>query len=518
MQNFIDAPPGAAQEMPAMSRRGFLKGAIAGAAALALRPALSRAAQVGAEPAAGTATPTQLAVVRRTIEVNGRAASVYGIQQADGTAGIRLREGGMFDVVLRNEQSEPAIVHWHGLTPPWPSDGVPDAPLPPIAKGDSRNFNFPVGNAGTFWMHAHSLQEQQLLAAPLIVADADEGKRDEQEIVVLLHDFSFKSPEELLAELTHGQSAAGGHGMHSSGRGDSGAMMTGDRDMSGMDMSGGHGSMGTMPMGAAAMAMDLNDIDYDAYLANDRTLDDPEVVPVERGGRLRVRVINAATATAFTVDFGRLVGTLIAVDGQPVQPIHGKRFPLSMAQRIDVRLQLPAESGAFPIFALREGERERTGIVLQTKGAPIAKLATVGATAGPVLDLGLESRLRALAPLTPRQADKTFEMTLAGDMATYRWRLETQPHLAVNRGDRVEVVLRNASMMAHPMHLHGHHFQVVAIDGHRFAGAVRDTILVPPGRSVTVSVDANNVGQWAFHCHHLYHMASGMMATFAYNA
>ena len=82
----------------------------------------------------------------------------------------------------------------------------------------------------------------------------------------------------------------------------------------------------------------------------------------------------------------------------------------------------------------------------------------------------------------------------------------------------MEVVLRNASMMAHPMHLHGHHFQVVAIDGHRFAGAVRDTILVPPGRSVTVSVDANNVGQWAFHCHHLYHMASGMMATFAYNA
>jgi FtsP/CotA-like multicopper oxidase with cupredoxin domain len=82
----------------------------------------------------------------------------------------------------------------------------------------------------------------------------------------------------------------------------------------------------------------------------------------------------------------------------------------------------------------------------------------------------------------------------------------------------VEVTLRNTSMMAHPMHLHGHHFQVVAIDGQRFAGAVRDTVLLPPNRSVTIAVDAGNHGQWAFHCHHLYHMATGMMSTFAYRA
>ncbi|MFM0415939.1 multicopper oxidase domain-containing protein [Paraburkholderia aromaticivorans] len=79
------------------------------------------------------------------------------------------------------------------------------------------------------------------------------------------------------------------------------------------------------------------------------------------------------------------------------------------------------------------------------------------------------------------------------------------------------MTLRNTSMMAHPMQLHGHHFQVVAIDGRRFAGVIRDTVLVPPKRSVTIAVDADNHGQWAFHCHHLYHMATGMMATFAYN-
>ena len=74
----------------------------------------------------------------------------------------------------------------------------------------------------------------------------------------------------------------------------------------------------------------------------------------------------------------------------------------------------------------------------------------------------------------------------------------------------------NGSMMAHPMHLHGHHFQVVAINGNRFSGAVRDTVLVPPMQSVTIAVDAENPGKWAFHCHHLYHMVSGMMAFLEY--
>lgn len=265
--------------------------------------------------------------------------------------------------------------------------------------------------------------------------------------------------------------------------------------------------------------MDLNDIDYDAYLANDRTLDDPEVVSVEKAGRIRVRVINGATATAFTMDFGSLQGTLIAVDGQDIEPIAGSRFPLSMGQRIDVRLELPREARSFPILALREGEQERTGIILRPAGAPVTKVAAIGSVRAPVVDLALEVRLRARTPLPARSPDKGFDMTLTGNMmGGYAWGLQTPVPILVNRGDRVEVTMRNQSMMAHPMHLHGHHFQVVAIDGARFSGAVRDTVHIPPMRSVTIAVDADNPGQWAFHCHHLYHMAAGMMATFAYAA
>ncbi|MBA8904989.1 FtsP/CotA-like multicopper oxidase with cupredoxin domain [Aminobacter ciceronei] len=429
--------------------------------------------------------------------MNGKAASVFGLQRADGAPGLRLRAGDAFNVLLRNETAESTIIHWHGLTPPWPSDGVADAPLPLIAAGTDRAYDFPVGTPGTHWMHAHTLQEQALLAAPLIVADPNADGRDEQEIVILLHDFSFSSPEELLAGL-QGKNIAPAMPM----------------DHSGMDMAGAQ----TMAHGNEAMAMDINDIEYDAYLANDRTLDDPEVFSMEAGGRARVRIINGATATAFTIDFGELDGELIAVDGQDIEPLKGRRFPMTMGQRIDVRVQLPREPRSFPILALREGSGERTGFILRPTGAEVVKIATEADDAAPVLDLALEAQLRAIAPLASRPADKTFDMALTGDMAAYRWGLQTNPPLVVDPGDRVEVTLRNTSMMAHPMHLHGHHFQVVAIDGQRLAGAVRDTVLLPPGRSVTIAVDAGNPGQWAFHCHHLYHMATGMMSTFAYRA
>ncbi|TGR08355.1 multicopper oxidase family protein [Mesorhizobium sp. M4B.F.Ca.ET.190.01.1.1] len=474
-----------------MKRRDILRGALAGAAAFAIPSPLRAAASTG-QPGSQT-----LGISRRTIEVNGKAASVFGLRGGGGSPGLRLRAGDAFNVLLRNETPEPTIIHWHGLTPPWPSDGVADAPLPLIGARADRSFNFPVGVPGTFWMHAHTLQEQLLLAAPLIVADPADAAKDEQEVVILLHDFSFSSPEELLAGLMAG-TASMQHG--------------------GMDMSGDSGNA-MAGMNDGGMETDINDIDYDAYLANDRSLNDPEIVPVERGGRVRVRIINGATATAFTMDFGELEGELIAVDGQHVEPIRGRRFPLTMGQRIDVRLQLPRDlSSSFPILALREGSKERTGIVLRPTGAAVAKLGAAADVDAPVLDLALEAQLRAKAPLASRLAHKTFEMALTGDMAAYSWGLKTSAPILVDKGDRVEVTMRNDTMMAHPMHLHGHRFQVVAIDGQRFQGAVRDTVLVPPMRSITIAVDAVNPGKWAFHCHHLYHMASGMMSTFAYRS
>ena len=315
-----------------MNRREFSKVFIAGGIG---SPFLGTA--IGPSRAAGAMlTISQLEVSSRTIDIDGRAAKVFGLMQPDGTHGLRLNPGDNFDVNLANGTNEDTLVHWHGLTPPWPMDGVPDLPMPLLKAGEQRQYNFLLDRPGTYWMHAHTLQEQALLAAPLIIRNKDDLVRDEQEAVVLLHDFSFTPAEELLANLKSG-----------SGMGN----MKSGMKMQGMD----HSKMQGMKMGGGMMGMDINDIEYDAYLANDRTLNDPEIVQVEKGGRVRLRIINGATATAFTIDTGALDGEVIAVDGQDIVPLRTRQFPLAMGQRVDFRLPLPKDGGAFPIFALREG-------------------------------------------------------------------------------------------------------------------------------------------------------------------
>src|SRR5262249_47007517 len=182
-----------------------------------------------------------------------------------------------------------------------------------------------------------------------------------QEIVVLLHDFSFRDPQEILADLRKNSGSTGMGGMNMSGSG-MGSMNMGSTTMSGMDMSS---------MSHGAMQMDLNDVNFDAFLANDRTIDDPEVVTVEKGGHVRLRIINGATATNFTLDTGELAAALIAVDGNRIQSVRGRRFPLAMAQRADLMLEMPREGGAFPILALQEGTTARTGLILVSRGARI---------------------------------------------------------------------------------------------------------------------------------------------------
>jgi FtsP/CotA-like multicopper oxidase with cupredoxin domain len=493
-----------------MQRRDVLKAMLLTGASAAISPALP----FPGFTARAATQPRGLRAVSRTIDVNGRAASVFGLQAGEGRSGLTFTEGEAFRVDLRNDLAEPTLIHWHGMRPPFEQDGVPDNPLPLLRGGEVRAYDFPVGRAGTHWMHAHTLQEQKLLAAPLIVRDREAASRDEQEVVILLHDFSFKQPEELLAQLQGpggrhnmdgGQGmGAGSHGMHGPMRGMDGPM---DHMMGGTVHGGmGHGG-----------GMHANDIDYDAYLANDRTLADPEVVTVEKGGRIRLRIINGATATAFTIDTGALEGELIAVDGQDIAPLRGRLFPIAMGQRLDIRLALPAESRAFPILALREDATERTGIFLAASGAKIGKLAQTGDTAGPAVGLDLERRLAAAAPLPPRRADRVIPVMLSGGIMGYAWSMSA-PGLTARKGERVHLIMQNYSMMAHPMHLHGHHFQVIGINGAALSGAVRDTVHIPPMAHVTVAFDADAPGRWAFHCHHLYHMAAGMMAMLEYQA
>ncbi len=144
--------------IPILPRRRLLASATATAAlgALPVSPA-----------AAAAAVP--LTVSRRNLEVNGKAASVFGILQDSGAPGMVLDPGQRFAVALRNRCGEPTIIHWHGQTPPVRQDGVTQTKLETlIPTGGEQGYSF-VPRTGTHWMHSHhGLQEQMLMAAPLV--------------------------------------------------------------------------------------------------------------------------------------------------------------------------------------------------------------------------------------------------------------------------------------------------------------------------------------------------------------
>ncbi len=481
--------------MTTLTRRGFLA-ASAAMGALAVLP----------QRAFAQAAPLSLTATTRVLEIDGRAATVYGLVNGAGGQGLVLDPGQQFRVDLTNNLEVETIIHWHGQLPPNVQDGVPGLPMPMLKPQEVRSYDY-VPNPGTYWMHSHvPVQEMQMLAAPLIVRSAEDVAADRQEVVMLLHDFSFKPAEEVLAAITGGM---GGHDMAAMGTAGADTAMSG-MDMGAMDMSGG----------MAGMAMDLNDFDYDAYLANDRTLSDPEVIAVEKAGRVLLRIINASAATTYWLDTG-LPGRLVAVDGHAVVPVSGRRFGVAMAQRLDIELDLPG-AGAFPVLALREGARERTGIILATAGAEVVKLAGLGDTETPAFDTDMaqEMLLQAANPLAARPVDRSHMIMLAGSMQPYVWTIDGQtwgthkPVVAVS-GERVELTFHNMSMMGHPMHLHGHVFQVIGINGKAINGAMRDTIYVPPMARVTVALDAGEAARWMLHCHHMPHLSTGMMTEFA---
>src|ERR1700675_2891680 len=211
-------------------------------------------------PRAAAASETRTAKLRltagtRTLAVNGKPARVFGLIGPNGNPGITLSPGQRFHVDLVNQAGTSTLIHWHGQLPPWRQDGFPWPQTPPIPEGETRSYDYaPI--AGTYWMHSHQgMQEQNLMTAPLIVRSAEDMRADRQEVVLMLHDFSFRTPEELLAGLTK----SNGSKSAKSGMGNSMSMDSMNMDSGSMGAMNS-GTMGTMSMGSAT-AMDLNDVD-----------------------------------------------------------------------------------------------------------------------------------------------------------------------------------------------------------------------------------------------------------------
>jgi FtsP/CotA-like multicopper oxidase with cupredoxin domain len=460
---------------------------------------------------AAKSPPIRFYVREVSLKILGKEVKVMAITQESGAQGFNPQTSQGFDVEVVNQLKEPTSIHWHGLVVPALMDGVPFVSQEPIPPNGKFHYQFPLKQSGTYWMHSHvGLQEQSLGTAPLILWTKEQQAKADEQYVVLLDDFSFKPSSQILKELKAGMKKM--------------------KDMGGLKEMPKSETLVAQKWDdagqrfvAASAAGELPDTDvkYDALLANRRTLDDPQVFRVNPGHTVLLRIIAGSSATNFLVNTGTLTAELTATDGQDILPLAGNFFQLGIAQRIDLLIKIPDQGGVFPIIAQGEGTRQQCGVVLATEGNAVpnvpveAKFPTAG------LDNTQELRLTAKNPLLERPADRSLPCVLGGNMANYSWTINGAAYpnnnsLNVKEGERVEIVMRNDTGMSHPMHLHGHDFQVIEIDGKKLSGAVRDTLIIPPKSATKVIFDANNPGIWAFHCHILYHQAAGMFTVLKY--
>jgi FtsP/CotA-like multicopper oxidase with cupredoxin domain len=264
-------------------------------------------------------------------------------------------------------------------------------------------------------MHSHyGLQEQLLNAAPLIIESPEERGKADKQVVILLSDFSFKPPEQILNELKGGM-----ENMKATGK------PPGTAKMNNMPMKqqllSQRWDESAQRLVAVVVTGELPEVDvkYDALLANRRTLDSPQVFRVEAAKAVLLRIIDGSAATNFFVSTGELMAELTAVDGKDVSPLHGNFFQLGTAQRIDLRVKIPDQGGVFPILAKGEGTGQRCGVILATEGKTIPKLSMQAEVVTAGLDNTQEMKLVASHALAEKPADRTLQCNLGGNMAGY---------------------------------------------------------------------------------------------------
>lgn len=449
-----------------------------------------------------------LTVTDEIVTIKGKQVAFMMIKNdEDGSQGYSPNQSDGFAVAVSNQLGVPTAIHWHGLILPNSMDGVPFVTQNPIQPGEMIPYAFPLQQAGTYWMHSHyGLQEQRLNSAPLVIWSEEEKAKADVQHVVMLSDFTFTPSAKVLEKLKAGM-----------------PMKDGMKEPKPVKLAtqAWDETAGKFTRKEGEGAPPDIDVKYDALLANRHTAEEPDVVTAKPGQTVLLRLIAASSATDFFVDTGKLDAELLAVDGQPVEPLKGNFFQLAIAQRLDLRVTIPEGGGAFPILFQGEGTKLQAGIVIKTEDAKTPKLASEAETLAGGLDNTQEKLLRAPKPLEAKPVDKSFPIELGGDMAKYVWTINGKAYpnrdsLDVKLGERVEFVMTNKTTMGHPMHLHGHVFQVTEIDGQPVSGALRDTVDVPPGSTIKIAFDANNPGIWAFHCHILYHLATGMFTVLKY--
>ena len=394
---------------------------------------------------------------------------------------IRVRQGDRLRVVLHNGLGEDTTIHWHGLRLPNAMDGVPGLTQPPVRPGESFAYEFDAVDAGTFWYHPHSNSLEQVgrgLYGVLVVEEGEPALRVDRDVTWVLDDWRMTQEAQL---------AGGFDNAH--------------------DMSHG-GRLGNAATVNGAIRSEF---------------------AVRSGERIRLRLVNAANARIFALEFPDHRPVVVALDGQPVEPHEpeGGRTVLGPGMRADIVLDAAGEPGGrTPVIDAFYRNREYRLLDLAYASGPLRAEPPawpVGLPPNPLPKPGLEGALRLETMFTGGAMGGAVMAEMGGSMGPVGprsfWFVNgeaasggiPEPAAVLRRGQSCIVAMTNATAWHHPMHLHGHAFRVLSRNGKPAARREwRDTVLLDPRETVEIAFVGDNPGDWLFHCHVLGHQASGM--------
>ena len=551
---------------PEVDRRGLIRGAggLIGAIALSRAfPAWARSGTAGIASASGALSGENIALTvgESHFSTGGRSAHAVTINGTLPAPLIRLKEGQNVRLAVTNRLKEDTSIHWHGLIVPFHMDGVPGVSFPGVRPGETFTYEFPVRQSGTYWYHSHSgMQEATGHYGPIVIDPAGpDPMRSDREHVIVLSDWSPIHPHMLLTRL---KQMGGYFNMQK---------QTLSGLIAGKDQKAKERlQWAAMRMDPTDIS-DVTGSVY-SFLVNGHGTPENWTGLFTPGERVRLRIINASAMTNFNVRLPGLPMTVVQCDGQDVQPVETDEFQIGIAETYDVVVQ-PAEARPYALVAeaidrsglVRATLAPRIGMVadvpplrdrpllgmkdmgmdmghdgmsghsmkMRDKSvAPGVKMGPGVATLSPMpMDrtadrpTGLEhvdhrvltyAQLRSLTPNRDTRApSRTLDIHLTANMERYMWSFDgvklsdgAEP-IPFRHMERVRVNLINDTMMPHPIHLHGHFFELVTGDGGH--NPRKHTVNVLPGGKLSFDLTADALGDWAFHCHMLMHMHAGMM-------
>ena len=490
-------------------------------------------------PAHAKTTEYDLTIDRTPVTITGKTLVKVTANGGIPAPTLRFVEGDDAIIRVTNKMNEDTSIHWHGLILPGGMDGVPGfndfLGIPP---GETFTYRFKIKQTGTYWYHAHSMgQEQDGLYGSIIAAPSGKDPiKSERDYVVVLSDFTEEESDNVMMNLKMSSD------YYSTARRTLGDFF-GDVEKQGFDKAWKTAKeWGDMRMSQT----DLADVTGYTFLVNGKSPEQNWTGIFKPGERVRLRFINASAMSFFDVRIPGLKMSVVQSDGQNVEPVKVDEFRISPAETYDV-VVTPAEDKAYTIaaepidrtgfaigtLATREGMK---GDIPEARPRALLKMGDMGGMDMSEMDMtpadmksgwieaGTPAGDKALSysdlryagiQKDTREPGRTIEVHLGGNMERYIWTIndkkfsEAEP-IRLKYGERVRLNFTNDTMMAHPMHLHG---MFVQLENGQPAEKLpnKHVVVVPPGQSYSVLLTADEAGEWAMHCHLLYHMMSGMM-------